>query len=451
MCFSLEVGPRSRWYAIPGIALLLLACCTTETPASDETPASEGNQARYLLGTEVGAYSGLTYESTTTPSVLVPEAGLYDDSVSPPLEVEGTDTGEPGVMYAAGLSGYFLIRVQQSDGSYKYEYRPDTGEFLWQDVIHRQIGPGYALTLLYEELKRPEFARSAEWVFDYAVNRLVDAGDGAQRITDIGATSIFVFGLSRLIRSEAPTESNWDPTLRALGQHLLDLQNEDGSFSQGSPLAQGQAVQALAHLWLTYQEDLYLEALTRAANYTCSTWETISPDTLPYFILYANEALATLYNANGDTTLPECVYAMTEGNLQDQYLVSDTNDASWVGGFNKSSGWTPSWSAALKLEAIADAMDIALQAGDAAQASMYEERLRLGLPFVMRFQWRIGETEGWPKPETILGGFPYLAPGSTGDLAWPLSRTDLAWHGIAFYVKAARMLDEEHWPNNPHD
>ena len=76
MCFSLAAGPRSRWYAIPGMALILLACCTTETTVSDQTPASEGTGARYLLGTEVGAYSGLADESTTIQTVLVPEAGL---------------------------------------------------------------------------------------------------------------------------------------------------------------------------------------------------------------------------------------------------------------------------------------------------------------------------------------------------------------------------------------
>ncbi len=423
-------------------AIIIGAC--TSSPESIDTLASQ-----YLPDGQGTWSTPIAYNENTSPRAVMPEGGFFADGVVPPLQIEGMDTGQPGVMYAAGLAGYFLLRMQQSDGSYQYEYRPDTGEFLWEDVIHRQIGPGYAVALLYEELQREEFRRSAEWVFEYAMPRVAEAGASALRITDIGATSIFVFGLSRLVRSGATNGSGWEDTLRGLGQHLLDLQTASGGFSEGSPLARGQALQALSHLWLTFKEPVYLDALQRSARYSCDTWQDINPDYLPYFILYANEGLATLYEETGDAYLPECVYDMTEINLLDQYQADDTPEQSWVGGFNKLAGWTPSWSAALKLEAIADALRIARLDGVPERQEQYEERLRLGIPFVMRFQWRVGETEGWPQSETVLGGFPYLAPGSQGALAWPLSRTDLAWHGIAFFIKAARMLGEETWPSYP--
>jgi hypothetical protein len=398
----------------------------------------------------------IVYNDETLPKVALPTREPAQlENLSPPWVQMGMDTGEPGVMYSAALSGYFLLRMQQEDGSYKYEYRPDTGEFFWQDVIHRQVGPGYAAALLYEELGRVEFRLSAERVFEYAIPRLQTIGlgnateDTRYRLTDIGATSILIFGLSRLVRSTSDADSKWHEYLRGLGRHLLQLQNADGSFQEGSPLARGQAIQALAHLWLTYQEQDYLTALQKTAKYSCDSWEAIDREYLPYFILYANEALATLYSATSDSYLPGCVYDMTEVNMEDQYLADDTANVRWIGGFNKSANWTPSWSASLKLEAIADALVIARLANDREYEDLYEERIRLGVPFVQRFQWRIGETASWPNPDVVLGGFPYLAEGSGGDLAWPLSRTDLSWHGTAFLVKAARVLGDEYWPNRP--
>ena len=424
------------------LATVVLSC--TSSSESIDTPAPP-----YLPNNQGVWPTPAAYDDNTRPRAVIPDGGFDAEGVVPPLQIDGMDTGQPGVMYAASLAGYFLLRMQQADGSYQYEYRPDTGEFLWEDVIHRQIGPGYAVALLYEELQREEFRRSAEWVFEYALPRVAEAGTSALRIADIGATSIFVFGLSRLVRSGIVADRAWDDTLRGLGQHLLDLQTASGGFTEGSPLARGQALQALSHVWLTFQDSEYLNALQRSARYSCENWQDIDPDYLPYFILYANEALATLYEETREAYLPECVYDMTEINLQDQYQDADTSDVSWVGGFNKLAGGTPSWSAALKLEGIADALRIARLDGDTEMQAQYEERLRLGIPFVMRFQWRIGETETWPHPETVLGGFPYLAPGSQGALAWPLSRTDLAWHGIAFFIKAARMLGEETWPSYP--
>ncbi len=393
----------------------------------------------------------IRYVDETEPRVeALPEDWA---TLTPPLDVVGEDTGEAGLLYAAALSAYFLVRVQQADGSYKYEYKPDTDEWLWQDVIHRQVGPGYACVILYRATGRPEFAFSADRVFDYAAERLQDRGEGQLRLADIGGTSIFIFGLSRYrlaFEGQTPDRATkWDATLAGLGAHLLALQNEDGSFKEGSFLARGQAVQAFAHLdEVTDGSKAYRDGLIGAARFSCEHKDEIAVGDLPYFLLYANEAFRYLHRVAPEAyDWAACSDAMTQPMLDDQYLEGDTDDPSWVGGYGKRDGNRPTWSASLRMESVTDAMGLAQDRDDGPRVALLREHIEAGAAFVIRQQWRKGETDEYPNPPEIIGGFPYYMPGQTnGSLGWPLSRTDLSWHGSAMLVKAATVLGEEAFP-----
>lgn len=383
------------------------------------------------------------YDESIRPVVDLPSDPSRVAALEPPLEVTGSDTGQGGVLYSALLGGYFLIRVQQADGSYKYEYEPDKDEWLWQDVIHRQIGPGYAQAVLYGATSREEFRLSAQWSFEYAMPRVEDLGNGQLRITDIGATSIFVFGLSKLARLSEDSRQNYEETLRGLGEHLLSKVTGDGDITEGTLLAKGQVLQALGHLHRTFGDEKYIEALSRTARFGCDAFSNEDESDRRFFIYYANEALLHLYGVSEDDWVPECVWRMTQQLVDDQWTPENTQDRSRWGGFGHTHDYRPNWQAALWLEGIADALSLAEKMADEDRSALYRERLELGVPFVQTFQWRRGDTDDFPDPPEVIGGYPYLEPGTTGDLAWPLSRTDLAWHGSAMLVKAARLFDTE--------
>ncbi len=445
-----------RWIRrLPLVVLLSLGCASTET-SSGPAPAADvfvfvpdaSAPAPEVAGED--APTGFGAESLPRVELPADLSGL-----KPPLAVVGSDTGEAGLVYAAALSGYFLLRVQQADGSFKYEYLPISDTWCWQDVIHRQVGPAYALVLLYGATKRDEFRLAADWAFEYAKPRIADQGDGELRITDMGATSILIFGLAHYgafaTANGAPDASKWHDTLVGLGKHLLARQNEDGSFKEGSPLGRGQAVQALSHLDRYVPGGAYRDALLRAAGYSCDHKDEIATGDVPYFLLYAGEALRHLNAVTGDARWNECSVALTDVNIANQYTSEDKVDPSWHGGFGKTDGSTPTWSASLRLESMADALGLARDRGDTARAELLEDRLRVGAEFVMRQQWRVGETTGYPNPEEILGCYPYFLPNDnpadltceSTKLSWPKSRTDLAWHGTAMLVKTARVLGEE--------
>ena len=395
----------------------------------------------------------IRYTESTEPKAML--EGDWTAS-TPPVAVIGEDTGEAGLLYAAALGGYFLLRVQQEDGTYKYEYRPDTDEWLWQDVIHRQVGPAYACVILFRATHRAEFLYSANRVFDYAATRIEEQADGSLRLADIGGTSILVFGLSHYrmaFEGDVGEEATrWDATLSGLAAHLLSRQNDDGSFSEGSFLARGQVVQALGHMdLLTSGEPKYRDALVKAARYSCEHKDEIAVGDLPYFLLYANEALRYLNKVAPDAgDWVACSDALTQVLLDDHYLDGDAEDPIWSGGFGKRDSARPTWSASLRLESVADALGLAQDRGDSARQALLREHLVTGTAFVIRQQWRKGETDDYPNPPEIIGGYPYYMPGQTGgSLGWPLSRTDLSWHGSAMLVKAATVLGEEIFPGGP--
>ncbi len=360
----------------------------------------------------------------------------------PPLRLSGTDAGADGPLYAAALGGYFLLRAQRLDGSFGALYAPNAAFWRSEDAIFRQIGGAYTLALLYDETGREEFRLGADWAIEHVSDSLVDLGPYGLRLKDLGSTAIMVFALTQMKRT-LPEDFRWDDTLKGLTTHLLSRIDEAGDVLEGIELVKGQVIQAVGHLHLTSGDARFLDLLERMGRFACDHFEShYDPRWRKYFVYYANEPLLHLYRQRPADWIPACVAAMTDPFLDDQWMPGDTRHESWIGGFGKRNGWRPLWNAALWLEAIADAHALARESGDEARAEVLRPHMIEAARFVMRMQWRRGETDDFPEPDVPIGGYPFQMTGDThGKLGWPLTRTDLAWHGTAALLKVTRELN----------
>lgn len=378
------------------------------------------------------------YAPGAPPIVEVPEDVDAQDQVAVPFEQLGQDDGAPGIVYSAALAGYYLLRIQDDDIGYHYQYDPVSGEFDEDDNLHRKCGATFTQIWLYRFTRRPEFRMSTRHALTYLLSRAVPHTDGTLRLRDVGATSLILLSLTEY--GQLTGSDEWDDEIAALGEHLLGRLQPDGSFSEGNPLQWAQAHQALWRLHDYTGDARYRDGLARAARYFYDHRD--DDDVIgPYYLygLWANEPLTELYRIDPQPWIADLVLAVGDDVAAQQYVPTDEVDPDWIGGYRPADGGQPIWSSTLKLEAVIDAYRMAVTAGDARRADRLRKSAIIGAAFLQRLQHRLGEEPGFADPAFAAGGTPLSATD-------PTVRLDVPHHMANAILKVVLYLDLEDYP-----
>jgi hypothetical protein len=384
------------------------------------------------------------YDDERQPFVEVPDDEAEQDAAPVPFAQMGSDDGGEGIVYTAALAGYYLMRIQDDDIGYHYQYDPVAGAFEEDDNVHRKSGATFTQVWLYRFTGRPEFRMSARRAIEYLLSRARWQDDGTLRLRDVGATALISLSLTeygRLVATDA-----WDEEIAGLGEHLISRVQEDGSFSEGTPLQWAQSHQALWRIYRHTGDERYLDALLATARYFYDHRD--DEDIIgPYYLygLWANEPLTDLYELRPEEWMSDLVLAVGDQVIDRQYTPADDVDEDWVGGYLPNDGdGEPNWNSTLKLEAVIDAYRMAVAVGDEARAERYRKSALIGTAFLQRLQHRLGDGAGFADEAFAVGGTPF-------SLSDPIVRLDVPHHMANAILKVVEYLDLEDYPGRAAD
>ncbi len=381
------------------------------------------------------------YDDTSAPRAALPEGTtLADaDALTAPLALEGSDTGEEGIFYAAALGGYYLIRVQQADGSFGYQYNFKEDAWADDNSVYRQAGTTYTQAWLATLTGRVEFSISTEWALRWLTAQMTSDGAGGMKLLDIGGTGLVLLSLTE--HAAYTGDTSRDDLIRASGEYLLARVAEDGRFTESVPLQWGQAMQALWRLYVYLGDVRYLDALERAGRYIYDHPEVQGEEEEGYILtLWINEPLTDLYSVRPSPWITELVFGLTDYIVAHQYTADNTDERAWVGSYiMPESGNKGTWRTALRLEGVIDAVRLAQLSGDEERLARYTESTLLAVYYLQSIQLRTGRTRGAKRPELVEGAFPFSGTDST-------LRIDVTHHTANTLIKVVKYLDLEDYP-----
>lgn len=411
----------------PSLLAVLLAACA---PADDDD------------NWNVETPPHLSLDEDREPYVETPDSVDEQDMMSVPFAQIGEDDGEEGIVYSAMLAGYYLMRIQDADIGYHYQFDPVVGEYEEDDNLHRKCGATFTQVWLYRFTRRPEFRMSTKNALEYMLGRAEEQDDGTLKLRDLGATALVSLSLTEYGRL-VPTDE-YDEQINGLGEYLLAHVQSDGSFSEGKPLQWAQAHQALWRLYAYTEDQRYLDALLLVARYFYDNRN--DSDILGSAYLYglwANEPLTNLYAIRDDEVwISELVLEVGDEVASEQYLpIDDDIPPEWVGGYwpNDGRGGQPIWDSTLKLEAVIDAFRMAQQVDSEIHIERFRKSAIIGTQFLQGLQHRRGETDDFDDEDFVVGGTPFA-------LDDPTTRLDVPHHMANAILKTVEYLSLEDYP-----
>lgn len=442
----------NRWTRLAALtagALALASCGDTKTPRKKLQAADCPPPERPSLTL-----------ADQAPRVLPVADGA--DPLQAPFPVSGEDSGDPSLVYGTMLMGYYLIGVQRSPDCrdelkpelpctpFAYEYDPRTATNTDHESLARQVVATLTQTWMYRVTGRDEFRASADAALDMLTPRVKRVPRverfgrirGGSRIENMGVTSLLAMSMAHY--QSLTGDRSRAELLDELGQWLLDRVRANGAVPQGSALKKMQLHNALWRLYEATGDVRYLDALEAMAKWDLEhRGDTEKGDLFehPYLYgLWVHEPLTELYQVRPQPWIAELLFGVADEVIKKQYTLDNAPECSHVGGFRPSSGrGHPNWNHTLKLEAVADAWRMAAAVGDEDRAAIYKERTLMAADFLLRFQHRKGELEGWAGGETAVGGVPLF-------IYDPRIRVDVPGHGGVAMSKVVEYLSTDTVP-----
>ncbi len=385
--------------------------------------------------------ASLTYDAAKTPRGVLPasptEVSALADALSPPLALQGDDTGEEGILYAAVLGGYYLMKAQRPDGGFGYQHDLEEGTWADEDQIHRQCGSTYTQAYLAEHTGRLDFSVSTEWALRYLTTMLEPQTDGSMKLVDLGGTALLLLSVTSHAKHTGDTSR--DELIEQLGRYILNRLDLDGKFRLGGSLQWAQASLALWKLYDYTQDVRYLDALENAGRYLSEhpdlTYEATDEGYL--MSLWVAEPLTELYEERPLPWIPAYLFRLTDPIIEAQYTTENTDDLDALGSYIcEEVDGDPTWRTALRLEGVVDAAKLARLLGDDDRYERYRQSTLWALYYLQGIQLRSDRTRGAADPALVVG-------------AWPLSgqsdtlRADVTHHTANTLLKAALIFELE--------
>ncbi|MBN1390136.1 MAG: hypothetical protein JXA22_05790 [Candidatus Thermoplasmatota archaeon] len=326
-----------------------------------------------------------------------------------PQDMEKNDT----LLGYLSDSGEYLLHHVGSSGKWDYEYEPSEDRNLPRYNILRHAGTTYSLALIFKYTRDPDHYNGTVRTLNYLLSHHLHFDDWSgtevayieeKGLVKLGGAALAVLAVVEV--EEVDPLARYERELDALGEFLLAMQHEDGSFQcfykdmedEHSDYYPGEALLALARLYDHTGNDRYLRSLLKGLdNYN------------PYFGIHytaytpwATEAMVYAYSWTNDTSYLDQCYQMAESCRTGQNLPGPNVPETHVGGW----GSDPAANSASRVEGVVDSYLLARRTNDTERMERYDGTMEYSARFLINLQYDDVEAMSFPRPDKVKGGTP---------------------------------------------
>ncbi|HLE34935.1 MAG TPA: hypothetical protein VI698_03500 [Nitrososphaerales archaeon] len=335
--------------------------------------------------------------------------------------------------------------MQNPDGSYKYEYYPETDTYSTENNILRHTGVVYSLLLLYEYTNEPKYLDSAKNGVGFLLQHLEYIDDDTAYIfhdndAKLGGASLAVVALVKLETLEKT--GKYLDTIKDLTNFIMYMQEDTGKYrsfyiddgdynsAEESWIYPGEAMLALVRAHAIFEDQRYLASLEKAYNYYSFAF---AKDPRTEFTSWATTAFVELYEISPEQRYANFTFAMEDWLTSLQYLDSAPRPE-FLGAYGTVD--TPTITASTRTEGVADAYLLAKQLGYEEKAEKYKKSMLLAVNFLQQLQHTKESIAPYQGAEEAEGAFVH----HLGDTS---ARIDYTQHGVTAIIKTLTYLPRD--------
>jgi hypothetical protein len=387
---------------------------------------------------------------------------LPSQSASPaPDLLDGTAELQPQALaelarQRAALGADWLAGAIRGDGSFYYEYDPETDEYDLVDYNEvRHAGTTYSIFLVHGLVGGEDVLEAAEAAARYIDVNAVPVKGGRAFVYEgemkLGGQALALVAL--LERRRVLDDENYDELIGELAAFMvsLELPDQPGRYfmrydvatatpqlEPDSDFYPGEALLALTRLAEHFPDAGYLEYATRAAEYLVHVRDGDLPalGAAPRDDHWLTMALAELYRLRPDEDYRSVAYLQAERMLANQYR-PDTARPMQIGASVRTViNYT---STATKGEAFIAAWALAVASEEVEAAERYATAALRNAQFQMRVQYTADNTQLFPRPEAAIGAW-------SEDIFDAYVRVDFVQHNVSALAGIWYMIVEGDLP-----
>ncbi|MBP9771300.1 MAG: hypothetical protein KBD16_00025 [Candidatus Pacebacteria bacterium] len=328
--------------------------------------------------------------------------------------------GDSKYLASAKLGGEYLISHMYEDGSFVYEYDPESDSESDSYNILRHAGTTYALLELYEATNNKRYLTGAERALDYLRKATIPCPvykDALCVLEDneikLGGNGLALLAFTKYMEL---TDSRDDQALaEGIATFISAIQAKNGEFlfykmdAKGVPDSDfvseyypGEAMFGLARLSELTNDATWMTTAHKGADWIINVRDKdVATNDLPHdhWMLYA---LNELYADEQKQDYLEHTKRLVNAILAAQHQGLTGEQEEWNGGYYNPPRSTPT---ATRNEGLGAAYRIFMRSGDAAYTAITKDAMERGIEFTLRTQFTSSKLRELNFPREALGGF----------------------------------------------
>ncbi|MEQ9423051.1 MAG: hypothetical protein RJQ09_01440 [Cyclobacteriaceae bacterium] len=342
------------------------------------------------------------------------------------------------------LGAEWIANMQEESGRFNYWFDPSTGDYSIKtdDNFLRQAGTCFSLITAADFLDDSVLLNVAKKSLVYLDSFRRDKGPDSsyylfERKAKLGGIALPMLAMLELKKISGDTSN--DVKLKSLANMILYLQDQYGTGQYKSTyvyrgdfeyektrnwesdIYPGEAMLALAGMYVAFKDPKYLKSLDAAFNYYSAggNWKAYP------FIPWTVSAFTMLYLETHDQKYATFVFKMIERMLYRQNL--DPEDGVFYGSFDG----LPTVFTSTSMEALGDAIRLADALEDKEKSKRYRSRALIAYKWLIHLQYSELDVKNG-QPQASLGGF-------KTSLVEPKVRIDNTQHAISALMKGVKF------------
>jgi len=316
------------------------------------------------------------------------------------------------------LIAQWAEKNQKPDGSLPYIYTPSNGKYVDDDNTIRQFITSQGLFAVATLTNDSALKKSATKDENFLMRTTYRPVSGMAYIAQsdgrksLGAAAVATLSL----RQEEGLTSSLTNQERKLGDFMLSLQRQDGSFQtfyqatstgEDERFYSGEALTAIERLAEVDDDPRYDAALESGMAYYQAY---LQKDFWPQYTPWHMQAYALAYARTHKETYAQYAYWLADG-LIETMLKHDTSALPDEAGRFYNPGYIDTWgpphsaSTGIYVEGLTYAYELAKEKGDDKRASRYRDAILLGTRSLLQVQWTSDDAYYLHYPERVIGAF----------------------------------------------